>query len=61
MGALDEQVQQLRDVIASLEDRVKGLEARHGGGAAPALSKEEIRMILIGPPGAGRFTPSGEH
>lgn len=54
MGAVEDQVQQLHDVVARLERRIKDLEVRHLGGTASPKSIEEIRMILIGPPGAGR-------
>ena len=53
MGAIDEQVQKLHQVVASLEGRIKDLEVRHLGGSSAPKSTEEIRMILIGPPGAG--------
>ena len=53
MGAIEDSVQQLHDVVARLESRIKDLEARHSGAPAPSKTLEEIRMILIGPPGAG--------
>jgi adenylate kinase len=52
MGAIEEQVQNLHRVVANLEDRIKNLEQRNFGGGGPKLS-DEVRMILIGPPGAG--------
>ncbi len=48
MGALEEQVQKLSSVVQGLEARLKSLEERKF-----SKSPEEIRMILIGPPGAG--------
>lgn len=54
MGAIEDQVQRLHDVVASLETRIKGLEQRKFGEVA--TPKQDIRMILIGPPGAGKGT-----
>ncbi len=48
MGALEEQVQKLSSVVQALEARIKSLEERKF-----SKSPEEVRMILIGPPGAG--------
>ena len=58
MGYLDDEVKRLHTVIAQLEGRVKSLETRHLGGAP--VSTEEIRMILIGPPGAGKFVAASK-
>ncbi len=52
----DETVDSLRDIINKLEARVQQLEAKLVGGRDGGASKsvsESIRMILIGPPGAG--------
>ena len=56
----DETVDALRDLVNKLESRVEQLEAKlqhAGGGDAPARrpksTSESIRMILMGPPGAG--------
>ena len=53
----DETVEVLRDLVHKLEARVQELEAKvgHAGGAPANTPKtaEQIRMILIGPPGAG--------
>jgi adenylate kinase len=51
MGYLDDEVKRLQGVISSLEGRVRALEDRQWGGQKKTT--EEIRMILIGPPGAG--------
>lgn len=56
MGAIEDQVQRLHDVVARLEGRIKDLEVRHLGGAAGHKTIDEVRMILIGPPGAGKGT-----
>ena len=55
----DETVEALRDLVHKLEARVRELEAKVGqvGGVPISTSKtaEQIRMILMGPPGAGMF------
>jgi adenylate kinase len=56
----DDTVQTLQDLVNKLESRVKQLEdklthAQTGTKHAPA---EGVRMILMGPPGAGVFSPS---
>jgi adenylate kinase len=53
MGFVEDELKQLKDVISGLDKRIKQLEG-HGIGSAP--SHEELRMILIGPPGAGKGT-----
>ncbi|KAJ4306832.1 adenylate kinase [Collariella sp. IMI 366227] len=55
MGYIEDEVKRLQGTISSLESRVKALETRQLGGA-PKKTAEEIRMILIGPPGAGKGT-----
>lgn len=53
----DDTVQSLHDLVNKLESRVKQLEEKlhlASGGAAPAPT-ESVRMILMGPPGAGEF------
>jgi adenylate kinase len=50
MGIVDDELKHLKDVVTGLESRIKRLEQRSTG---TAPSTEEIRMILIGPPGAG--------
>ncbi len=53
MGFLDDEVRRLQSVVDKLEGRVKSLEKRQFGGP---VTTEEIRMILIGPPGAGKLS-----
>ncbi|KAI0161318.1 adenylate kinase-domain-containing protein [Xylariaceae sp. FL1272] len=53
MGVIDSEFQRLHDVVTSLEERVKRLEQRQTGSAPSA---DGVRMILIGPPGAGKGT-----
>lgn len=53
----DDTVKSLHDLVNKLESRVKQLEDKlhqASGGAAPAPA-ESVRMILMGPPGAGEF------
>ncbi|KAL8667995.1 MAG: hypothetical protein Q9168_007132 [Polycauliona sp. 1 TL-2023] len=57
----DETVDNLRDLVQKLESRVQQLEAKldgAGGGAArqPKTDGPSVRMILMGPPGAGKGT-----
>ncbi|KAF9776067.1 adenylate kinase [Fusarium sp. DS 682] len=53
MGFIEDELKQLKDVISTIDTRIKKLEARATGSP---MSTEEIRMILIGPPGAGKGT-----
>ena len=56
----DETIDALRDTIHKLESRVQQLEAKLGssGGESssrePRSNAESVRIILMGPPGAGR-------
>lgn len=52
MGVIDNEFKRLQDVVSGLEERVKQLEHRQGGGSPVA---ENIRMVIMGPPGAGTF------
>ena len=53
----DETVETLRDLVTKLESRVEQLEAKlnvaNGGESKSNKPAESIRMILMGPPGAG--------
>lgn len=51
----DDTVEVLRDTIRKLESRVHQLEAKMGGGDGSQSkgSLASVRMILMGPPGAG--------
>jgi hypothetical protein len=53
MGVIDNEFKRLQDVVTSLEERVKRLEHRQSG---EPLTAEGVRMILIGPPGAGMYS-----
>ena len=49
----DDTVEALRDTIHKLETRVHQLENKMGGGDGTSKARDGIRMILMGPPGAG--------
>ncbi|KAF4591519.1 adenylate kinase [Ophiocordyceps camponoti-floridani] len=49
----ENELKQLHNVITSLDKRIEQLEQRATGSSQ---SNEEVRMILIGPPGAGKGT-----
>ncbi|KAG6017442.1 adenylate kinase [Claviceps lovelessii] len=53
MGFVEDELKQLKEVIDGLDSRIKQLEKRTMGFAP---STEEIRMIIMGPPGAGKGT-----
>ncbi|KAF5673047.1 adenylate kinase 1 [Fusarium heterosporum] len=53
MGFIEDELKQLKDVISTIDTRIKKLESRATGSP---VSTEDIRMILIGPPGAGKGT-----
>ncbi|KAK8107266.1 adenylate kinase [Apiospora kogelbergensis] len=53
MGVIDQELQRLRDVVTGLEHRVQSLEERQTG---EVKSTDGVRMILMGPPGAGKGT-----
>lgn len=63
----DDTVDALKDLVHKLESRVEQLEAKlqHAeGGPVARKSKsntESIRMILMGPPGAGTTSPLPPH
>jgi len=47
-------IDQLKSHIGSLEQRINTLEGKLGrGGSSAASGADAMRMILIGPPGAG--------
>lgn len=53
----DEAVHELRATVKKLEDRVQELEGKLSGSSKPpAKPLESIRMVLMGPPGAGGFS-----
>ncbi|KAF2660165.1 adenylate kinase-like protein cytosolic [Lophiostoma macrostomum CBS 122681] len=53
----DQIVDDLKNTISRLESRISELEGQLGhGGSSSSSSAEGVRMILIGPPGAGKGT-----
>ncbi|EAL88461.1 adenylate kinase [Aspergillus fumigatus] len=52
----EEVVHGLKDMIEKLENRVQELEARLGGESKPKSIAEQMRIVLMGPPGAGKGT-----
>ena len=60
----DDTVEALRDTIRKLESRVQQLEAKLGhndASGSPGSSKrtlQSVRMIIMGPPGAGKSQQS---
>ena len=55
----DDAVKSLQDLVNKLESRVKELEDRiqHASSGTKHAPNEGIRMILMGPPGAGTYLP----
>jgi adenylate kinase len=56
----DDTVKALQDLVNKLESRVKELEDKltHAQGGTKPTSEEGVRMILMGPPGAGMSSRS---
>ncbi|KAB8228709.1 adenylate kinase-domain-containing protein [Aspergillus alliaceus] len=52
----EETVSGLKDIIGKLESRVEELESRLSNGTKPKSVAEQMRMVLMGPPGAGKGT-----
>jgi hypothetical protein len=54
----DDTVQTLQDLVQKLESRVKQLEDKieHTSNGTKHTPTEGVRMILMGPPGAGMYT-----
>lgn len=50
MGFVEDELKHLRTTIANLDSRIRQLEQRPS-----ALPQNGLRMILIGPPGAGSY------
>ena len=49
----DDVVAGLKSTIGKLEARIEDLESRLGGESKPKSVAEHMRIILMGPPGAG--------
>lgn len=52
----DQVVDDLKNLVQKLEMRVSELEAKLTGGDGSSASSSSMRMILMGPPGAGKGT-----
>lgn len=52
----DDIVADLKSTISRLEKRVESLESRLGGQGPASSAAPSMRMILMGPPGAGKGT-----
>lgn len=51
----DASVDDLKHKVSTLEARIAELEQRLGGGkTTPGTAQDGVRMILMGPPGAGK-------
>lgn len=51
-------VEKLKETVDTLEKRIVDLESRlknNGSSSGSSANSESIRMILIGPPGAGKW------
>jgi adenylate kinase len=56
----DREVSDLKDLVAKLEARVHQLENKlTGGSSGDKSSSESMRMVLMGPPGAGKLFAIG--
>lgn len=51
----DDTVQALQDLVKKLESRVQQLEDKlhHASGGPAPSATDSVRMVLMGPPGAG--------
>jgi len=57
MGAPSDELEYLKSLVSQLNDKIAALEAK--AKAALTRSKtpaQQLRAILIGPPGAGKYT-----
>ena len=52
----DQHVEDLKDLVHKLESRVYSLERRLEGGDKKPSVTDSMRLILIGPPGAGELS-----
>ena len=61
----DDAVDNLKDLVSKLESRVEQLETRlqKMDGSTPKATKsnKELRMVLMGPPGAGIVDSTAEY
>ena len=50
-----EELQYLKSLVSQLNEKIKGLEEKAKSAVSPKTPAEQLRMILIGPPGAGAY------
>ena len=56
MAPVSEQlIEDLKNTVHRLESRVQDLEGRLSGDGKKSSAGESVRMILMGPPGAGEL------
>lgn len=55
MGAAEE-LEYLKSLVAQLNEKIASIEAKHKKPPAPKTPAQQLRTILIGPPGAGKGT-----
>lgn len=52
-----EELKYLKSLVDQLNDKIKSLEEKAKGAVSSKTPAEQLRMILVGPPGAGAFCP----
>lgn len=56
MGA-SEELEYLKSLVAQLNEKIHALEGKTKAAATGKTPAQQLRTILIGPPGAGGFAP----
>jgi adenylate kinase len=51
----EDELSHLKTLVAQLNDKIHALEQKAKAAAAPKTPAQQLRTILIGPPGAGRY------
>lgn len=54
MGVSDE-LEYLKSLVSQLNEKIQTLEAKAKAAATPKTPAQQLRTILIGPPGAGKL------
>ncbi|KAI0046907.1 adenylate kinase 1 [Auriscalpium vulgare] len=54
--APSDELEYLKGLVSQLNDKISALEAKAKAAAKPATPAQQLRTILIGPPGAGKGT-----
>ena len=55
MAPTEDELKRLRGVVDGFEQRLRNIEERLDGKPSQPTIAESVRMIFIGPPGAGMF------